>query len=244
MNKNKLILSLIIPVYNEQKILAGTLDTVIKFLKGKKYDWEIVVADDGSRDSSAAIAKKYSSSGVRLVRLQKNQGKGAALRAGMLSAKGNYKIFTDCDLSVPVSFINNFMNEMKAGSDVVIGSRRTVGSKIEVHQPLLREVMGRVYTFLTQFILNMFNISDFTCGFKGFTKSAAFKIFSNSKIDRWAYDSELLFLGKIYGFKIGEVPVSWQNRADTRVVLKKVILESFSDLLKIKVNYLTGKYKT
>lgn len=233
--------TLIIPAYNEAKIIRGTIESVVSFLSKKTFSWEVIVVDDGSSDTTPEIVKNFKESNVRLVRLTKNQGKGAAIRAGVKLAKGDSIVFSDADLSVPLKNIDVFIKELEKGSEVVIGSRRVKGAKIVVHQPWLRENMGRVFTFLTNLVTGV-GISDFTCGFKGFSKKAARKIWGSTLVDRWAYDSEVLFLAKKYGFKIGEIPVSWKNREDTRVVLGSAVLTSFTDLLKIRFNDILGRY--
>ena len=234
-------LSVIIPAYNEEELIIGTLDEVTNFLKKKKYSWEIVVVDDGSKDKTSKLVKGYKGKRVRLVRLSKNSGKGAALKKGFLEAKGDYQIFTDADLSVDIKNIDKLLESLQFDYDVAIASRRVPGAKIKVHQPWYRESMGRAYTLLTSLITGM-TLKDYTCGMKGFTQEASREVFSRSKIDRWAYDSEILFLAKALGYKIKQVPIVWKNRGDTRVKLKNVIFESFSDLLKIRVNHLQGKY--
>lgn len=240
---NKILLSLIIPAYNEENLIVDTLNKITGFLKNKRYSWEIVVVDDGSFDNTSKLVKKYKNNRVRLLKLTKNEGKGAALREGFLHSIGKYRIFTDADLSVEIKYLDKMLLELKNNFDVAIASRRVPGSKIEIHQPFHREKMGQGYTLLTSLVLGM-KLKDYTCGMKGFSGKAAEKIFSVSTIDRWAYDSEILYLAKINGFKISQVPIVWKNRGDTRVHLKNVIFESFIDLLSIRVNDLLGKYNS
>lgn len=238
--KNKL--SLLIPAYNEGKIIERTLKRVIKFLSKKRYGWEVIVVDDGSNDKTAIIAEKFNKSGVKVAGYLKNRGKGGALKEGIKSASGEYIIFSDADLSVDIEKIDEVLDKLKK-VDIVIASRRIKGSNILVHQPFLRELMGRVYTFLTKVVTGV-NLPDFTCGFKGFRAVAAKKIFSKTLINRWAYDSEILFLAKKFNYKLSQIPVTWKNREDTRVVLKNVILESIKDLISIRINNLLGKYNS
>lgn len=238
---NNIALSLVIPAYNEEDIIESTLLEVISYLSKKKYDWEVVVADDGSTDDTAKIVEKFSKKGVKLVSLRKNQGKGAALRRGILKSKGKYVVFSDADLSVPITTLSQVIKSLDSGNEVVIGSRRLKDSKIVVHQPWLRENLGRVFTLLTKIYLGT-NVSDFTCGFKGFTRASADGIFSVSKLNRWAYDSEVMFIAKKKKFKIKEIPVTWTNRANTRVRLGMAVVTSLLDLLKIRYYDLAGRY--
>lgn len=238
--RKKTRLTLIIPAYNEEKIIGETLESVFNFLSQKTYIWEIIVVDDGSKDKTSAIVKSFKKPGIRLISLTENKGKGAAIRAGVKESRGEFIIFSDVDLSVPIENIDEFLLELKK-NDVAIGSRRIKGSKILVHQPWLRENMGRVFTFLTRLILKS-KISDFTCGFKGFRREAALDIFGKAKLDRWAYDAEILFLAQKRGAKIAEIPIFWKNREDTRVVLGSAVLVSLTGLLQIRFNDLLGKY--
>ncbi len=239
--KKTIELSLVIPTYNEEDIIKSSLEKIIKYLDKKPYLWEIIVVDDGSSDATSEIVRKFQIRKVRLIKLPENQGKGAALRKGFLDAQGKYIIFSDADLSVPITNIDKFINSLKSEADVVIASRRIKGARIEVAQQWYRELMGRFYTYLTIIILTT-NLADFTCGFKGFKKKAAKDIFKRGVIDRWAYDSEILFLANKLGYTITQIPIVWKNREDTRVRLRDVIFDSFVDLLLIRFNYLLGRY--
>jgi len=234
-------LSLIFPAYNEEELIQDTLDKAVNYLKKLKISWEIIVVDDGSKDKTAATVRKYGNKNVRLIKLSHNLGKGAALRCGMLEAKGEYLIFSDADLSVDIKRTKDFFYALKS-TDVAIASRRTKGSDIVVHQPLARESMGKVFTALTRFLMGV-NLSDFTCGFKGFRKKAAQDVFSHAKIDRWAYDAEILFLSHKYGYEIKEIPVAWKNREDTKVKLFDAVVTSFRDLVRIRWWNIWGKYE-
>lgn len=234
-------LTLLIPTYNEEEIIKKTLIQVLNYLSKEKYSWEVLVVDDGSKDNTAKIVKGFRAKGVRLEKLPKNKGKGAALKVGVKSAGGEYIIFSDADLSVPIENIDKFLPELEKGENVVIGSRRASGAKIEVHQPWLRENMGRVFTFISRIITNT-KISDFTCGFKGFAASVAKDIFERSQVERWSYDAEILYLAKKLGHSIKEVPVTWRNRKDSRVALSSDIASSLRDLLKLRLNDFLGKY--
>lgn len=235
------MISLVIPVYNEAKIIKDNITKIIDFLNKQKYKWEIVIVDDGSIDETIKIVDKFVNSKVRLVKLVKNSGKGAALRAGVKNSKGEYVVFTDADLSVPITYLNPILDNLQMGYPVVIGSRRVEGAIIEKHQPFFRELAGRFHTRLAQ-VFTGAKISDFTCGFKGFEAEAGKKIFSKSLIDRWSYDDEILFLAQKFGFAIKEVPINWINRSDSRVTMGSAMITSFLDLFKIRLNYFNGKY--
>lgn len=237
---NKIKLSLIIPAYNEENVIRDSLEHIIEFLSEKRYGWEVIVVDDGSSDKTSEIIKSLRAQGVRLVKHGINMGKGAAIRTGVKKSKGKFIIFSDADLSVSIKNIDQFLTELKK-SEVVIGSRRVLGAQIVIPQPAIRENLGRGYTQLTRFVTGV-KLSDFTCGFKGFTRKAAQEIFRKTLVDRWAYDSEILFLAKKLGYKITELPISWKNRKDTRVSLGDAIVTSFIDLLKVRVYNIIGRY--
>jgi dolichyl-phosphate beta-glucosyltransferase len=237
-----LYLSLIIPCYNEEKILSHVLNEVISYLHKKKYNWEIVVVDDGSSDKTYDIAKKFEKRKVRVIDLSKNQGKGAALRSGIINSSGKYIVYLDADLSVSISHLDKILDKLRSNYPVVIGSRRIKGSKILIHQPFIREKMGVFFTAITRLITGV-SLNDFTCGFKGFRKNAAHDIFGKSLINRWAYDAEIIFLAKKMGYDIGQIPVSWVNRRDSHVRLLDAIFTTFLDLFRIRLNDFLGKYE-
>lgn len=239
-------LTILVPSYNESTIISESLKEIDNFLKSKKYSSEIVVVDDGSKDNSKLIINNLKLKGeiknLKLVEYNENRGKGGALKEGILHCKGKYIIFTDVDLSVPIESVNEFLDELEKGeSDVVIGTRKIKSAKVLVHQPWLRENLGKGFTFITR-ILTGVVVSDFTCGFKGFTKESAKKIFGKSLLSRWAYDAEILYLAKKFGYKIKELPVTWTNRKDTRVKLWNAVVTSLGDLFQLKLNDWLGKY--
>jgi dolichyl-phosphate beta-glucosyltransferase len=240
--KKNIELSLIIPAYNEGKIIKDTLERVYKFLTKKDYGWEVIVVDDGSDDNTTDLVRIFAdkNEGIRLIKFPENRGKGAALKAGVKEAKGKCIVYSDADLSVPLKYIDRTLLHLK-NSNLVIGSRRAEGAEILVHQSWLRESLGRIFTLLTRCVLVM-DISDFTCGFKGFRSKAGKDIFGRALLERWAYDSELLFLAKKLRYKITELPVSWKNRKDTRVVLGRAVITSFIDLIRIRLNDFLGRY--
>jgi len=236
-------LTILIPSYNEGKIIEKTTKEVSGFLAKGKYSWEIIVVDDGSSDNSVNIVRNLQLPKVKLISYKINRGKGGALKEGIKNSKGKFIIFTDADLSVPIDTVDMFLKKLEnRESDVVIGTRKIGSAKVLTHQPCLRENLGKGFTLITRFITGV-NVSDFTCGFKGFSSESAKKIFGHALIARWAYDAEILFLAKKYGYIISEVPVTWINRKDTRVKLGNAIITSFIDLIKIKLNDWSGKYE-
>lgn len=231
--KGEVFLSLVIPVFNEEKRIKKGITHAIIYLSKQSYTWEIIIIDDGSKDKTLKLAKSLLKNYRHSIFTHpKNQGKGAAIRDGMLLAKGNYLVFSDIDFSTPITELPKLIHTLK-NCDVAIGVRRHPKSQVLVHQPKLRELLGQVFTLLTNVIATP-GIYDVTCGFKGFQKSAAKKIFSAGKINAWAFDAENLFLARKYGFKIVQVPVVWADNSATKVKMMKDGVMAFADLTKIR----------
>lgn len=227
-------LSIIIPTYNEEKRLPGTLDFILAFLKKQPYETEVIISDDGSRDRTVKIAAEK----LKFVQSQvlvspKNVGKGNAVKRGILAAKGKYLLMTDADLSTPIEEVRRFLKHLEAEDDIVIGSRALEDSRIEIHQGFHREMMGKVYNRLAR-LLSFRGINDSQCGFKCFRAEAAKKLFNLQKINGFSFDAEIVFLAQKKGYKIREEPVIWRNSAQSRVRLIKDPLAMFFDLLRIQ----------
>ena len=243
-------LSVVLPIYNEERTLEPTFGLLLPFLEqlelGQDAEpgFEIICVDDGSTDRSAEIlaglAQEHDC--IRLLALPKNRGKGAAVRTGMLAAKGKYSIFMDADLSTPLEEIPRVLGALESGYDVVLGNRRSPGSNVTRRQPKLREFFGRGFTLLTRTFL-VPGVQDFTCGFKGFSHRAAQAVFSRSTLNGWAFDAELVVIAHVQGLKLVQVPVLWRHEDDTKVRLVSAIFGSLIDLSRIFVARLQGRYK-
>ena len=206
------------------------------------FSSELVVVDDGSVDGTAALAAQLLAAGVGRVLREPHRGKGGAVRAGMLAAQGRYRVFMDVDLATPLEFVTPCLSRLQNGVDVVIGSRRVAAAEIEQHQAPLREFLGRGFSLLSRTVSGV-QVSDFTCGFKGFSAEAATAIFSRLRVVNWSFDTELLFLATRLGLRIEELPVRWRDDARTKVRIGRDIVGSLSGLLAIRVNQLTGRYR-
>lgn len=235
-----IFLSIIIPVYNEAKRVHN-IEKIFDYLKSKKYKSEVVVVNDGSVDQTLKLLNQIKkNSKIKIISYQKNQGKGFAIKQGMLSSKGKYRLFLDVDLSTPIEEFEKFISKLSK-SDIVIATRKKTGARVKVHQPFLRENMGKGFTFLSQKTLGL-KISDFTCGFKCFSDKAAQDIFSKAQINRWGFDSEILFLANKYKYSVTEVPVNWINDSNTKVRFPQDIIRSFNELAAVVINNIKGKY--
>lgn len=239
-NKQNIHISLIVPVFNEEGRIHN-LKTLWMYTRNKSYIKELIVVNDGSRDKTLHILENYKKQmRFKLVSYSKNKGKGHAIKRGVEKAKGTHVVFLDVDLSCPPETILD-LKKIITNADIVIGTRKNDTAILLERQSFIRENMGRFFTWLSQHILAVF-VSDFTCGFKCFSKKAAQKIFSKQQIKRWAFDSETLFLGRKYGFSIVELPVQWRNQKGTKVRFPQDLISSFIDLLKIRINDLLEKY--
>jgi glycosyltransferase involved in cell wall biosynthesis len=237
-------LSVVIPAYNEEKRLGRTFDVIIAFLQKTGREWEIVVHDDGSKDGTVELVRRYSARHptIRVNLGGANRGKGYAVKHGMLQAKGDWRLLTDADLSTPMEEFDKLWPWTQKGFPVVIGSRKIAGAQIEVRQPWIRQRMGLAYSYICKTFLAT-PVLDFTCGFKIFRGDTAQEVFSRSIIDRWGYDSEVLFIAHRLGYKIKEVPVVWRHDTESKVRLGSDTLSSAKELLAIRWNAIRGKYK-
>lgn len=234
-------LSIIIPVFNEEKRVRN-LTQVITYLKKQKYNSELIIVNDGSTDRTTQILKLLKKKfKFKIISYFPNKGKGFAIKTGMLSAKGKYRLFLDIDLSTPITELKNLLPHLKK-YNIVVGSRKMKGANVTARQPFVREFLGKIFTLMSQKVLTM-KISDFTCGFKCFSEKATKEIFTRQTIRGWGFDSEILFIGKLHKNSIKEIPIQWKNNPGTKVKFPVDIINSLSELAKIRINYLKGLYK-
>jgi dolichyl-phosphate beta-glucosyltransferase len=239
-----MLLSIVIPAFNEEKRILATLEKITQFLNVKGYHYEIIVVDDGSTDNTVNVVRRFSEANripVQILESSINCGKGCAVRRGILSSNGDYVLFTDADLSTPIEEIEKFLPLLRQGYDVVIGSRALRDSQLLVRQPWYRERMGKTFNFFVQ-IFVMRGIIDTQCGFKVFKLEVAKRIFSLVKIDRFAFDAEAIFIAKKIGYRLKDVPVIWLNSPSSKVHIIKDSFRMFTDLLRIQFNNLRGMY--
>lgn len=206
-------LSIVIPAYNEALRLPKTLELIRAFLTKQPYSSEIIVVDDGSSDNTAAMVKQIDA-GIRVIHHQKNRGKGAAVRTGMLAAQGEWRLLTDADLSTPIEELNRFWAR-RSEADILIGSRRAPGARVMEAQPRWKVILGQLGNFLIQ-LLVVRGIRDTQCGFKLFNQRT-FRIFEVQRLNRFSYDFELLYVARKMYFTILELPVEWHNDAQSKV---------------------------
>ena len=241
-------LSVVIPAFNEERRLGATLDRVIAWLAAQPLSWEILVVDDGSADGTAALGERMAASEPRLrvVRVGSNRGKGNAVRAGFLDARGELVLFSDADLSTPIEEVERLRARLESGNDgrpadIAIGSRSLPESDVRVRQNIVRQTMGKTFNLIVRLATGL-AFHDTQCGFKLFRREAAMPVFHAQRLDGFAFDVEILFLAKRFGLRIAEVPVAWINSPDSRVRVVRDSLRMLRDVLKIRANAMLGRY--
>lgn len=238
------MISCVIPAYNEERRLGATIARVSEYFAASGREYEIIVVDDGSRDATARLAAEHAQlhPQCRLISLGRNRGKGAAVRKGVAGSRGDLVLFSDADLSTPIEEIELLERAILNGSDIAVGSRALPGSRIEVHQPRLRELMGKTYNLLIRATL-MSGIHDTQCGFKLFRGTVARELFGLARIDDFGFDVEILYLAGMRGYRVTEVPVRWINSPASRVMVFSDSAGMLYDLLRVRAWSLLGKYR-
>jgi len=236
-------LSVIIPAYNEELRLPGTLRQVGAFLAAQPYESEVLVVDDGSKDGTAAAVRSCTAvAALRLVQHpdRGNHGKGASVRRGMIEARGTFRLFMDADNSTTIDQIAALWPWFEQGYDITIGSRKAPGACVEVHQAWYKELAGRFGNLVIR-ALAVPGIEDTQAGFKMFTGRAAAAVFPRQTIDRWGSDIETLAVARLLGFRIREVPIVWVNAPGSKVKLS-AYLQVLREVWRIRRNVRSGFY--
>jgi len=235
-------LSVIIPAYNEERRLQRTLPRLDRYLRTLDREAEVIVVENGSTDRTAAVVEECGRRmpSLRLLRVPA-AGKGWAVRAGMLAATGEYLMFCDADFSMPVEGIARFTALLDGGAPIVIASRETDGAGRH-GEPPRRHLMGRVFNRAVQALI-VPGIEDTQCGFKAFRRVVARDLFSLQRTRGWAFDVELLYLARRRGYPVRQVGIDWYYDADSRVRGLPDSLGMMGELLRIRLNGLSGLYR-
>jgi dolichyl-phosphate beta-glucosyltransferase len=236
-------LSIIIPSYNEEARLPGTLQRIAEYLPTLKLRTEVLVVDDGSTDRTAAVAESFHGklTGLRLLSNGTNRGKGYSVRHGMLEAQGDMVLFTDADLSAPIEEAEKLLRPLNNGYDVAIGSRAMDRSLISTRQSIFRETAGIIFNKIVRMVLRL-PFVDTQCGFKAFRRERSRIIFEQQRIEGFGFDPELLYLARHYGLRAIEIPVRWGHSEATKVNMLGDSLKMFGDIFTIRWNAMSGRY--
>jgi dolichyl-phosphate beta-glucosyltransferase len=246
-------LSIVIPAYNEEKRIGPTLDQILRFLKAQTYGAEVIVVDDGSSDETAKrVSEKvsqYHDAGheLRVLINTPNRGKGYSVKRGLTEAVGEVLLFTDADLSSPITEAPKLIDPLAAGlADVAFGSRALKRELIGVHQPRMRELGGTVFNLCMRTITGL-KFKDTQCGFKAFRREAALPVFALQRVERFGFDPEVLYIAKKQGNRLLEVPVVWNHceggELQNKLNYVRDSINMFADLIRIRLNDLAGRYR-
>jgi dolichyl-phosphate beta-glucosyltransferase len=232
-------LSLVIPAYREERRLGPGLRLALDYLRGRGRSFEVLVVDDGSGDGTSEVARSFATEGVRLLRHERNLGKGAAIRTGLQASRGERVLLSDADFSTPIEEVEK-LEPLLARSALVIGSRGLAASRVEKRQPIYREMMGRTFNLLVQ-LLGVRGLRDTQCGFKLIEGEAGRQLAGELKIAGFAYDVELIWLARRRGLHVAEVGVVWINSEDSRVSPIRSSLSMLRDLVRIRLLHRGGR---
>ena len=227
-------LSIVIPAYNEAARLGNSLRTAVEYLREHWPESELIIVDDGSADNTAELARKILEDGgslrTSIISYKSNLGKGRAVRLGLQAARGDVALFSDADLSTPITEVPKLVEPITRGeSDVTFGSRALDRSLIGVHQPWRREQGGRIFNLVVRLATGL-PFWDTQCGFKAFRMKVCRPIVEAATVDRFGFDVELLYLAYRAGLRLKEIPVRWDHNDQSKV---SVLTDSFKMLSEV-----------
>lgn len=240
-------ISIVVPAYNEEGRLGESIDQIFRFFQLRNAPFEILVVDDGSTDAtyriSLAAAERLGEESVRTLQNSENRGKGHSVRKGMLAARGRYSLITDADLSTPLEELTRLEEAVTEGkARLAFGSRDVVGSRVEIRQSWFRENAGKMFNRMVRLLTGL-PYWDTQCGFKLFEMASCRAIFERQRIDRFAFDVEILYIARKWGIRMAEVPVVWRHREGSKVRMFPDAIWTFADLFHIRWNDFRGRYE-
>lgn len=233
------MISLIIPIYNSAETLEPLVRELFSFVSAFEEPVEVLFVDDGSQDGTGDLLTRIASPWARVVRMPSNKGKGAAIAAGIKEASGDYLFFTDADLPYGLSALKQGLVKLRAGADVVIGSRSLKESTSDVNVPFKRRASSVLFSFFANRVL-LQPIVDTQCGFKGFTKAAASHLFEGLTTERFCFDVEILYRAQAAHFRLALIPVHWVNNGNSSVSVGRDSVKMFVDLVRLYVRTRLG----
>jgi dolichyl-phosphate beta-glucosyltransferase len=236
----KTFLSIVIPAYNEASRIVTSLASLEKYTRGKDFEIETIIVDDGSTDHTAELASKLA--GICVLRNIRNRGKGFSVRRGVLQARGEFILFTDADFSAPIDEADKLIAAIESShADAAVGSRALERDLIGAHQSPWRELSGRLFNLLVRIFTGL-SIQDTQCGFKLFRRETTRHAFELQRVERFGFDPEILFLIKREGGGLLEVPVRWSHSPGSKVRYLRDSLLMTRDLLVLRWRALTNQY--
>ena len=236
MTESRVDLSVVVPAYNEAGRLAPGLRRAVEYLAGRGRPYELLVVDDGSRDATATVAAAFADQGVRVIRHERNRGKGAAVRTGVLASRGERVLISDADFSTPIEEVEKLEARLGDGTPLVLGSRGLATSQVQQHQPFYRELMGRTFNLVIR-MAGVRGIRDTQCGFKLAVGDVGRSLFSDLTLDGFAWDVEMIWLARRRGYGVAEVGVVWINSPDSRVDPIRSSLSMLRDVLLMRLRH-------
>jgi dolichyl-phosphate beta-glucosyltransferase len=236
--------SFILPAYNESERLTTSIPKVLEYVRDRGLRAEIIVVNDGSTDATADVVRRFAVDNPMIVLLENpgNRGKGYSVRNGMLHASGAVALFTDADLSSPITEADKLFAALADGADVAIGSRWLKRELQTERQPILRQLYGRLFNLGLRIVLGL-GYRDTQCGFKAFTRNAIQIVFTRQRVERWGFDPELLFLARKFKLKTVEVPVEWAHDHRSKINPLRDGIRMGLDVLEVRWNDLLGRYE-
>jgi dolichyl-phosphate beta-glucosyltransferase len=236
-----LSLSIVIPAFNEEARIRQTLHELAGALRQHTWDWEIRVVDDGSVDATAGLVEEFARQESRVcVQREPHRGKGGAVRAGMLAARGAFRFLCDADLSMPIHELERFLPPRLTGFDVAIATREGHGAR-RIGEPLARHLMGRAFNWMVKALM-FTGIQDTQCGFKMFTTAAVESIFPLVSIEGWAFDIEVLEIARRRRLTVVEVPIEWHYRPESQISVVRDGFAMLREVLRIRARARRGEY--
>ena len=232
--------SVVIPAHNEQNRLPGTLEQLFRFLDQQSFTSEVIVVENGSTDTTLNVAKEFAVRHANLQVIQSEKGKGAAVKHGMLVARGEYRFMCDADLSMPVEEIVKFIPPGLQDFDIAIASREAKGA-VRYNESSYRHWGGRGINLLIQTLI-LPGLNDTQCGFKCFRAEVAEDIFRRQTMNGWSFDIELLFVARRHGYRIVEIPIHWYHSSESKVSALRDAIRMIQDIFRIHANARQGVY--
>lgn len=239
-------ISIVIPAFDEEARLGDSVRNILTYIEKEKLSAELIIVDDGSGDETARVGERvcaeFPDLQTKVVRYEKNRGKGYAVKTGLLAASADIAVFSDADLSTPIDELEKLVKPIQSGEyDVTFGSRALDRSLISNHQPMLREQGGRVMNLIIRTMSGL-PFSDTQCGFKAFNMKKFRPLLETMQIDRFGFDIEFLFVANYNGLRLKEIPVRWNDVAGSKVNVVRDTRRMINELRQIRRNAKRGVY--